>query len=384
MGQATIGARLETAEIGAGDAGAPAFTASVRAAGLPLDKKLREALPEGVRRSFARFDPAGTTDVVALVTFDPRAGGGAGPANGARGANGGGTLFFVGESVLHGARLDAGLLFRDIEGRVQLSGSWPAGGQPRAEGGIAIDRAVVADQPCMKVHARYKVTPAALTIGSVEGLFAGGVLRGEAFARLEEPRTFGGDFTLRDARVEALASSVYGERARAEGRLDADLRFRGESDNPQRFSGRGRLEVRQGRLYELPIIAGILNVLSLSPPEKPVFDEAIAHLVLEPDRIVVEEAKILSSAVSLYGKGEVRDGEQRLLFVPELGRTGPFSFIPGVDELWRLIKGTLIQVEVTGPVSAPVARVIPLRPITGPFFGTEDRGPRSREIIKEP
>ncbi len=386
LGQGVLGARLEASGIGPGFEGTPAFTASVRATGLPIDKQLREALPEGVRSSFARFDPAGTADVVALVTFDPKAGGGAGGggAAGAAGAGGGGVLYFIGESVLHGARLDAGVLFRDVDGRVQLAGSWPRGRQPQAEGGIAIDRAVIADQPCVKLHARYQVTPAVLTISAVEGLFCGGVVRGGAFARLEEPRTFGGDFTLDDARVEALATSVYGERARAAGRLDVVLRFRGESENPKRFSGSGRIAVREARLYELPIVAGILNVLSLSPPEKPVFDEAVADLRLEPDRIVVERAEIQSSAVSLYGKGEIRDGEQRLIFVPELGRTGPFSFIPGVDELWRLIKGTLIQVEVTGPVAAPVARVIPLSPITGPFFRGEDRGPRSREIIKEP
>jgi hypothetical protein len=184
-----------------------------------------------------------------------------------------------------------------------------------------------------------------------------------------------GDWTLQlnaqDFDVATIAKGTSLAGRRLTGKLDGFANLDRLSD--ARPLGAGWIDVREGRLYELPMILSIFNILSFEAPGEAVLHTARCDFRVHSDRTEIGRLQFLSRGPCLYGSGSVRHetGEIDFEFVPRLSGTAPEglgdiedSAAPIGDFITR---NFLVSVEVKGTWLAPKAAVVPVRVISKPL-----------------
>jgi hypothetical protein len=339
---------------------------------LPLDARLLDALPEAKRKAFADLDLAGTLAADANLFFDPL-------------ARPGGLMSWVAEVGWREGTLDVGIALKELDAVIDAHGAWEPARQPTPdmEGGLRVARATWKGQEIRALTGRYAAGPSLFEVRDLHGRFLGGIATGGFYAFSEAPRVFGATLSLAGGRLERWAEARYSGKRRAAGLIEGELTIAGsaaEGGVPAQLKGEGELRAREAHLYELPLFAGLFNVMSGELPSRPVFDDAFAELSLDGKRLVVDRAEISSAALSLYGKGAIEDGEADLAFVPEIGRSW-ISAIPVVGRFWNFVKGSvLVEIEVEGPLDEPRVTATPLKMLTDPArWLLERRKPRAEK-----
>ncbi|GIW71819.1 MAG: hypothetical protein KatS3mg102_1361 [Planctomycetota bacterium] len=362
-GQLALQGRVRPGELEPPPPGTPApeeppLVLRLRASEVALDRNLREALPHGLRRTYAHLDPVGSISVLGHAAFVPE-------------RTGGGTLDWNAEVRLVGERLDAGLLLTDLDttarlyGRARIGG--PEAGQPapgvgpHVRGELAIRRLRWKQQVLEYGRAELRLSPQLFELRDVRGAFLGGLLRGWIYVFLSEPDAYGGHFELTAGRIERWIGGPTDRRGRPlSGRVDGQLWLAGRTGGgtpaaPAPLMGDGQVVIGNARLWQVPIAAGT------------VFDRAEVRLRLaEGGRVLLDRAELSSPAVSFLGRGEIVDGQARVTMIHELGRV-LFDEIPLFGELWRFFKGNLIQLEITGPLDDATVTAVPLPTLVNPF-----------------
>ena len=364
-GPARIQLDFDTRTTPDGEAG----TISLTATGLVLDRAVRDLLPERLRASWAELEPAGVVDLrlmplryhpssrdksrvwsidaqlelhdVALgKLLDIAAMNGTLAAEGfLRDRLGGTTL----TGVLNLSTLD--LLSRRL---TDLEGSWSYLHTANGAG-------------------RFVIAP-------IRGLIYEGQLTAEVELMLAEPRPSGSG-----AATYAVSTTVSGmqidqfvnagrsplvesaEPVQARGLADVHMDVYGTVGNPSSRQGRGRVEVRQGHMYRLPIILEILNFLKLSIPEQDAFSEAEADFFIIGDRAELKNILLRGSVLALAGHGTMSLPDRGVDL--HLAYSNPRGW-PAVPILDDLIK-ELVELHVTGPLSQPTVK-------PRPFGGLQD------------
>jgi hypothetical protein len=379
MGDARVEAHGDVAPLGSPPGGPPPVgRVAVTARDLPLDRRLRDALPAALRSAYAGADLDGKATIRANLVLDPRLA----PER----------FLYNGEAVLDGLRCDVGVILKDVRGRVAFEGETPlaAPERTRLAGGLALERVVWQNQAVTEVTGRWRVGGGLADFGELHGRLLGGLVRGEAYAFYEPPLLYGAGFRLLGGRVERWAAERYSGKKKASGRVDALLTVAGEAaagpGGKGTLHGDGQLSIRHADLWELPAVARLLNVLSFEAPQKAVFDDAEFAMRLDGSRTIIDRAEMSSSAISFVGRGTMAEGKLDVHLTHELGRPWIAS-LPVVGPLWDWLKGNLVEIEVTGPLDDPDIQVIPVRAVTDPMrwlFGDRgEDGPRTKKRLEE-
>jgi hypothetical protein len=348
-----------------GESSAAGARLSVEVPALALDRRLREALPPDMRRAFAEADPAGCAHVRLNLAWDERLRS---------------RLLFNAGIGLRCERLDVGIALKQLEGKVDLEGSFGLDGAGLTfRGAVDLRRALWKNQVLSSARARIGLAGGLFEARELRAALLGGILAGEVFAFTSEPRTFGGRLALSGGRLEKWADVRYGGKRRASGRLDCAASFLGRAGEPVR--GEGALTIGEAHLGELPPVASILNFLSFEPPTTAVWDDVKAAFRLDGGTILIDRLNLSSSALSFLGKGQIKGGELWLRVVHELGRPW-LGGLPVIGPVWRFLKGNLIEFEITGTLDEPRVKPIPVKVVTDPvrwLFGDrpDEQAPRA-------
>jgi hypothetical protein len=370
LGPAPIEVRGELGPLDAADPAQLVGRASIFVADLPLDRRLREALPPPLRRVATESDLAGRATVQASLLVAPHA-----PRP---------SIIYAAEVALEGVRADFGLLLKEISGTVFVEGETPiaAPDLTRLRGALEIASASWKQQAITHLAAGYTLGDGLFELREARGRMLGGLLRANVYAYYDDPALFGGEVHLVGGRLERWIPRKYS------GRLDAAVAFSGEAGGAGgagRLRGQGNLSIGRANLWELPAIARILNVLSFEPPTRAVFDDGEFALRLDGKKIIIDRAVLSSPALSFMGRGQIVDGEVDMRLTHELGR--PFvARIPLLGALWEFFKENLIEIEVRGPLDDPKIRPIPVKAVTNPIrwiFGGGEEAPRSKKRMEE-
>ncbi|MBI4575456.1 MAG: hypothetical protein HY722_04240 [Planctomycetes bacterium] len=358
------------------------------------DGEWYRALPEPARRVWDRLRPSGVVDLRAGLV-------------GLEGVEG---LRWSGRLDLHDVDLDTGVDLRACEGALDfLGGSTPGGAFPlwlegqvdlarctvlahhlledaRADlrlGHQAIPPAVAARMAALDVEgARRALLEGEPAVAALTGLTArcmGGSLAGEVRVALDGPALYAGELHLAGAdAAQVLRPAGRPSSGEVSGRVQGDLAFAGVGDAREGLSGVGRLRVRDARLWELPLLVGVLNVLSLKAPDTTFFREVDLRFRLEGSRIALDSLRAESDAISLDGSGSVSgDGQLSLKLYTELGQS-MLHRVPVVGEVWKFIKGNVVHLKVTGTVDDPHVEPVLLDAVTTPVRRAMEEGGGAR------
>lgn len=206
----------------------------------------------------------------------------------------------------------------------------------------------------------------------------GGLAEGNAalhFARANEPNTFDVYLSVEGAALERMVAGLGpadGNLRQIGGRMDLKVDAAGNLADHRSITGRGHLNIREGRLAKLPLLAGFLSVLKLGLPDRGVFDTVEVVFRLSDGQILLPRVFLSSETVDITGKGSIAfNGDARLVLAAATS-TRKGKGIPLLsDALSLVVRGIqqtiLPPVLVKGKIWAPRYKVLALEPIKTPL-----------------
>lgn len=183
-------------------------------------------------------------------------------------------------------------------------------------------------------------------------------------------KLFGGQFSLDGQTWSADGGRYYcqatlagGELSHAAGCLDSEfcetggavsggVRCNGSIGQPDSLAGEGALELSNARLYELPVMMGVLKSLRRRDADRTAFDSGTINFGLRGDQIDLNRIELNGDALTLIGNGTM-DWHRRIKldFYSMMGRNR--LYIPGLSELAQASSQQIMWVTVDGTIDQP-------------------------------
>ncbi|MBU0755763.1 MAG: AsmA-like C-terminal region-containing protein, partial [Planctomycetes bacterium] len=208
----------------------------------------------------------------------------------------------------------------------------------------------VNDRLFTDVEAAFRLDDEALEFSRFQGTFYGGTIRGrgEIPLRVEFvlPRHFEGNLEVTNGSLKRFFDQGEYAFRNIDGKVDGEIEFHGDLENPHRAVAVGAISVREGSLFELPLFGDLSrlmgNVLSSEPPT---FSGGRAEFNYEEGTIHLPEIVLKSNFMELRGNGKANFDGLDLKLIPA---TGIVPTIPIVGHLVDFIKDGLLTFKVSG------------------------------------
>jgi hypothetical protein len=330
----------------------PAWDLQISASSLAVDDELLTALPDSVAAIFRGLKVGGNIDVdLSKLEYWPEGQhtttqpGGSGP-----------DVDFAAKITLRGTSLEVGLPATDVQANVDLAGLVRGGKLHRLAGQCAADSFLLAGRSASDVKltlAKNSDDPE-VDVTHVEGKFASGDLAGQGDYVFSDadPSRYDVNLILRDADVQQLTTPYEKD---LKGRLTASLQLGGTWNDPSSRRGHGDISVYGERMYNIPVMLGLMQITNLALPLHSPFSQISTRYTLEGQKVVFERIELKSNDMTMSGSGEIDFALKRvslwlatnnptLIALPVLG-----PLLSGANqELLRIhVKGTIEQPTVS-------------------------------------
>lgn len=324
------------------------------------DRLFRRSLNESMRAGLEAVNPRGPVslemrELVLTGHEDPRI-----PT----------TVSWDYKAVLYGTAINAGLDLEAIHGFVSAKGTWD-GKRVDNHGEINFDSVNMLGYQVKNVSGPYHIIDSQLVIGAESILSGKGAREGErrvtgdaingkvtfdAICLLGDEPEYRVISTINGAELGEYARLYLPGQTKLRGKIRGWIDLKGRGKSAQGLTGRGRLEIRDGQIYELPVIGQVLKVLSFTAPDKTAFNQVLVDFDVEREAFRFNMIDLIGDALSLRGKGWARfDKKLHLDFYSMLSRTG--RSIPLVNALVGEATKGWVGVEVRGTVNSATAQL---------------------------
>ncbi len=360
-------------------------TIAVDAKNVLLDETLRAALPDGLRRAWDQADPSGWVDV-RLNGLHYRKMPNAQPT----------TWTVDGHVELHEVSFGVAKLSG-------ISGAWvtqgalvDASGAASLSGRVQLRKAVAYDRILTGIDSQWSYARAAdgrgrFALERANGALYDGVASGDLELVLgPAPTQYNANLTIHGLQVGPFLDAgrtqtdTFGEDAtvsrpgRVRGTADATFYLGGEMGQPLSRRGGGRVEIREGYIYRLPILLAILNVLRMSPPADSVLHDAEAEFYIMGNDVTFQDLELRGGVLALVGSGSMSIPDQAVdLRLVNIG-SRHISRIPLLADFVEGASRELVELRVTGPLSHPTVHAQPLRGLTDELRKLFQKKPKKR------
>lgn len=335
---------------------------------LSPDRQFRQALPSGLRTVIEEFDPqkpfsfsggvrlSGTDrDIDPIVAAW--------------------NLRFV----FTGNQLNTGIPLKNLLGQITSRGTWD-GRKADTEGQIQLESVEVLDYQLSKVQGPFRIKGNEVTIGSskvfdpdqsqqaiplAERLTAqaiDGTLTYDAEVLLDKEVQYQSRITLINGKLEEYARRYLPGTKDLSGVINGWLDLSGQGVDTNRMTGSGKIQISPAALYELPILAQIFQVLSLSSPDRTAFRFASVEFDISKSQIVFNSIDLAGEPISLRGRGSASfDGRLNLDFYSMLPRARlPWPVANLVNPVLDQATKDWVRVEVRGKTNRPDVKMKPV------------------------
>jgi hypothetical protein len=326
-------------------AGYYATLRGARAEPLVLDDELLEALPERPRKALQALhlkeQPLDAkTQVVIAQKGEP----GQLP-----------DVWWDGECSLKDVRLTLGLPIEVARGRVACQGRHDGKQFLGVAGNLAWEKAELLKQPFHDVRSNFKIhakNPETVLLELRAPIF-GGEVSGLGKVDIGPNLRYDLNLTASQVKLEEFAQHNLKDTAQWKGQAEARLHVSGRVGAADSLEGNGSLDMRTGKLYNLPFLLDLLKFLGFRWPDRTLFEEAHAVFAIQGKRVRINRLDLLGNVISFWGKGEVNsDGSDvQLDFYPTWGRLDQM-LPPVVRNIPPTISKMLIKIEARGRLSS--------------------------------
>jgi hypothetical protein len=353
----------------------------LEAANVPIDKVLLAAIPQGLQPIAQRFRPGGKADVslkrlrlrrasATTRPVGPEAGESA-PAVETRPAAPPATqpaaeTWYLAEGTVTAADvvLDVGLGPKQVSGT--LTGTISSQPEGLSLAAKATDFAVavgphVVDKlvGTLRKSRRSSVVAVKVADGSIHG----GRLTGVLEMKLADPFEYGVQVSLSGLKVGELINAGIEDpkkKTDAKGRLSGDMQLIAVAGKPEKTKAVGYLEIADAKLVRMPVMMGLLHVFYLSLPGESVFTDGSVRYQLNGRTMTFEEVYLVGAGMNIVGSGTLKMDSQKLK-LHFLTSPKAVPRIKGLDSLLETMLKEIVEIQVTGTLSAPKTRAVSLR-----------------------
>lgn len=329
---------------------------------LLLDRELVQALPGRLRKTLAGLNPAGPINLRGTVEFEHSNQ----PADPLQ------SRWDVVVGV-QGGSIDCGLKLENVTGEVSLAGS-ADGLSMRSRGELSLDSLTYKDVQFTQVLGPLWIDDDQVLLGSMvdrrRGSYEpnpgrqprpltarlfGGTVYGDAWIALAPTCRYGLQATLSDADLTQSARELAAGRQSLGGKIQATVDLHGTGRSINSLGGHGSIRLRQGDVYELPLMIAMLKILSVRRPDTRAFSQSDIDFRVSGNHVYFDRINFSGDAVSLDGNGEMNfSGQLQMAFHAIIGRNQPR--LPLVHEFVGEASQQIMLIHVGGTLQDPQVR----------------------------
>lgn len=172
---------------------------------------------------------------------------------------------------------------------------------------------------------------------------------------------------LDQVRAPSRAVGADESESASHGQIDLRLNLSGTLGDVRTREGEGRVEIHDARLYRMPLILAILNVLRLSMPPEQAFNHVAAGFLVMGQRVDLHDVVLRGPTLALEGEG--------WLSLPDLGislnmvsvAARSWARVPGLTDFVERATREIVELQITGPLFGPTVRARALPGVTDEF-----------------
>ena len=347
---------------------------SISARNVLIDKELLAAIPSEIVPLAKQFSPGGRFNAeIENFTFR-RKGPTTQPATGApsnRPSPKSADVSWIAEGRVgfRDVSVDIGFGPRSFTGEIQGK-AFQQAQKLGVEADVQLTRLKLGNHEVTDVRGRLSKSPKGnvLRVEKIDGKVHDGRLAGEAVIRLTDPIHYSLSISVENVDLAKLFNAGVKDREKwveMNGLLAGQLVLIATGGEHPVRQAIGELEITRGRMYKLPVILGLLNVVYLSLPGDSAFNSGFIRYHLKNDKLELHEIFLTGkegTGISILGSGtlNMKTDELKLTFL-----TGPPGRMPRLselaDDILGAIRGELVEIRVTGKLKDPKFTSVPLR-----------------------
>ena len=189
-------------------------------------------------------------------------------------------------------------------------------------------------------------------IQSVTGQMHGGVVSLDAQMNSGPIAEFFVQASLSNGSLAAACRDFSSELKDIEGSSFASIRMTGDYTGTHSHRGEGAIQLRDAKIYELPVFLSLLKILKIRQITRTAFDSSNIDFSVEGETFIFNRMEFLGDAISLIGDGKMNlDWDIDLNFYSVMGRNR-FN-IPLISELYRASSQKILWINVNGTLDNP-------------------------------
>ncbi|MEL7496766.1 MAG: AsmA-like C-terminal region-containing protein [Planctomycetota bacterium] len=199
----------------------------------------------------------------------------------------------------------------------------------------------------------------------------------------------GSDFYLQakinDSCLATACRELAPELQNVEGHSYAEIRLRGDGSGTHSLRGVGNIQLKDAKIYELPIFLSLLKVLKVRQPSRTAFDSGTIDFSVQGETLVFDRMEFNGDAISLIGNGQLNlDRDINLDFYSVMGRNR--INIPLLTNLMRAGSQQVLHITVDGKLDDPQLhqRVLPQLSELKQLFQQRDADAFRRDNLVSP
>ncbi|MEC7696129.1 MAG: AsmA-like C-terminal region-containing protein [Planctomycetota bacterium] len=320
---------------------------------LRMDRELLIALPSGLRSGISALQFSGPMNLNGAIRFT-------------RGSSPNAPVtsdWNVGLETVHG-KIDCGITLDQIHGGINLSGSFN-GKQFYSQGELDLDSVLYENFQFTGVRGPIWFNDQYLLFGGyaerqvpgkiprrISADFYGGRLVADCRIALSDTSRFVIDAQMSEADLAQFATEMIPGGRNLSGKMTGNLQLAGTSRGAHTLRGKGDIRLREGNVYELPLVLSLLKLLSIREPDSTAFNTCDVDFKIDGEHILFDEFNFHGDAISMLGKGEMDfDKSLRMVFHAVIGNDQ--LQLPVVRPLLGMASQQLMLLYVYGTLDNP-------------------------------
>ncbi|BBM84120.1 hypothetical protein [Candidatus Uabimicrobium amorphum] len=198
-----------------------------------------------------------------------------------------------------------------------------------------------------------------------------GNIQGEILMDTSSYGGYKGSFSIDKVSLAKLVRDVKQEKkVDVSGLLSGFFKFEGTSYNSEQLTGSGKIDVKDGNLWEFPIFLAIFDLFAL--PSKPSFREGSMKFSFSPKTIQILSLQLSSSLLSISGSGSIKNGQCNIRLRTNL-TPRIIPRIPLVTDVLDYVKDGVLGLSLTGTVQNPRVSFLHWKEFQKMISGSKDK-----------
>ncbi len=263
----------------------------------------------------------------------------------------------------HQTDLSCGIELKNVHGTVRLVGQ-TQGARSYSSGELAIDTATFQDMQFTDIRGPIWMNNSRFLLGRwasqklrkpeqhVTAKAYGGQIVADAQVLLDGLPKYVAEMSLTEANLARITTERFSNSSDYRGKVSAVLRLKGTGRSIHALTGDGQVQIRDAKIYEIPLLVGMLKLLRNRTPDTTAFNQSEIKFRVQGPHVVFDQIDFIGDAVSLLGKGTANfDQRINLVFHSIVGRND--IRIPLVKNILGQTSQQILQMYVGGTFADP-------------------------------